>query len=348
MFKYSSSKNYLNLFCAALLLLAPQIYAQGKNPDYKSISTVDYIIDEQHIMSFSDSGNWVKGEILPLISQNEKIGVFAYVEVASVRPISNIKYEIRLRLVRQSRRYLIQQGDYVKRINLEEKNNDYVGTTDLLVRSSPSHEISSKYKPLVYQGFFIGETAQTLYKNEWLVNFYGNTYYGLTEELMVGSLIPYNIINGLNASAKYKVYDSDSTTLSTSLNYTDVRSDKESILNFNLYWDSLSSESMISHFYLSVALLRWKGDADVSIIKSLGSSSFQTGYEIVMTDWDRFLVGPSYNFDTKALGGYLSYVWIFDRFHAQLSLNTTNIVKLRAKDSNQEGYFGFFDLYWRF
>ena len=64
-----------------------------------------------------------------------------------------------------SLRFFIQQGDYIKRLNLKTENPDYIGTTDLIVKTSPT-EVSSKYKALVYQGVFIGETAQTLMKNE--------------------------------------------------------------------------------------------------------------------------------------------------------------------------------------
>jgi hypothetical protein len=353
MFKFTSQKISLALplflqlalqLALPLLVCFAFVRAEAKT-QYKSFATVDFVADDQNLIAVSDTSSWNIGEILPIISQNSKIGVFAYGELTNVKSIQGNKYQLKLKLLRQSRKYLIQQGDYVKRLNLEFENSDYVGTTDLLVKKSDL-AVSSKYRPFVYQGIFIGETAQSLYKDEVLINFLGNAFYGLTEDIMVGSYLPLNILTGLNGSAKFKFYDSESTTLSAGLNYSEIRNKSDATLNLNLYWDSVSSDTLISHIYLSLGLIKWEGAGDAAAIKTLGSSSFQTGYEVVMSNWDRFLIGPSYNFDTKALGGYLSYVWIYDRFHAQVSLNTTNIVSLKA--SLRDGYYMFFDLYWRF
>ncbi|MEK6627493.1 MAG: hypothetical protein AABY53_02615, partial [Bdellovibrionota bacterium] len=93
-------------------------------------------------------------------------------------------------------------------------------------------------------------------------------------------------------------------------------------------------------------LVNWTNSGDAAAIKYLTSSSFQTGYEIILDKWDRFLIGPSYNFDKKALGGYFSYIWVFDRMHTQLSLNATDVTHFRLDPT--DGYYGFFDIFWRF
>lgn len=343
MFKFSPQKACLGfLVLSAAFLWSSVTFAKTS---YRSFAAVEYIVDDQNIMATSDTSSWNIGEILPIISQNAKIGVFAYGELVSVKMIQAGRYQLKLKLLRQSRKYLIQQGDYIKRLNLDTINEDYVGTTDLIVKKS-SLDVSSKYRPFVYQGVFIGETAETLYEGEVLMNFLGNAYYGITEDVMVGSYLPLNIISGFNGSAKVRFYDSESATLAGGLAYSEIRNQNEATLNLNLYWDSVSSDTLISHVYLSLGLIKWEGAGDAAAIKTLGSSSFQTGYEIIMANWDRFLIGPSYNFDTKSLGGYLSYVWIWDRFHAQVSLNTTNVVSMKA--SLRDGYYMFFDLYWRF
>lgn len=350
MFKCSSKKTFL-IFTAILFQVCIVFSNDNLNSRdvYSGIAVIESIQDEQYLVATSSVSSWVTGEILPVISQNAKIGIFAYVELTQIRKIATQKYQLRLKLLRQSRRYLIQQGDYIKRLNLMTENPDYVGTTDLIVKKNEL-EVSSKYKALVYQGIFIGETAQSLLKDEILLNFLGNAYYGITDDIMVGSYLPLNILTGPNGSAKYRFYDSESTTIAGGLNYAEVKNvngDKnEATLNLNLFWDSVSSDTLISHVYLSLGLIKWEGSGDTTAIKTLGTSSFQTGYEIIMSNWDRFLIGPSYNFDKKTLGGYLSYIWIYDRFHAQISINTTNIVSLRV--SPEDGYYGFFDLYWRF
>jgi hypothetical protein len=339
MFKFPSQKIsliFLLLFCGGAALA---------KPSYKTTAIIEYVIDEQNLMATSDSGDWNVGEILPIMSQNSKIGVFAYGELISVKYIQLNRYNLKLKLLRQSRKYLIQQGDYIKRLNLGTENSDYVGTTDLLVKKSEM-PVSAKYKPLVYQGIFIGETAQMLYHEEFLINFLGNAYYGLHENVMIGSYLPLNFLTGANGSVKVRVYDSESTTLAAGLSYADVKEKGERTLNLNLYWDSISSDTLLSHVYLSLGLIKWEDSGDAKAIKTLGSSSFQTGYEVILSNWDRFLVGPSYNFDTKALGGYLAYVWIYDKFHAEASINTTNITSLKVNPG--DGYYGAFDLYWRF
>ncbi len=339
MFKFPSQKISLIFL---LLFAGGNAFSKAS---YKTTAIIEYVVDEQNLMATSDSGDWNVGEILPIMSQNSKIGVFAYAELASVKYIQPGRYNLKLRLLRQSRKYLIQQGDYIRRLNLGTDNSDYVGTTDLLVNKSEM-PVSAKYKPLVYQGIFIGETAQMLYKEELLINFLGNAYYGILENVMIGSYVPLNFLTGANGSVKVRAYDTEAATLSTGLSYADVKAKGERTLNLNLYWDSISSDTLLSHVYLSLGLIKWEDAGDAKAIKTLGSSSFQTGYEVIMSNWDRFLIGPSYNFDTKSLGGYLAYVWIYDKFHAEASINTTNIASLKINPA--DGYYGAFDLYWRF
>jgi len=329
--------------CMVFFLSLQSTPLRADNLNYNS-GIIQSILDDQTLKVTSDSKNWEIGEIIPIISQNSKIGTFAFAEVSSVKA-SDSKYDVRIKLLRQSRRYMIQNGDYIQRIDLSTLDNNYIGTTDLLIKKS-QHNISSRYRPLVYQGIFIGETAQVLYKNEFLINIVGNLHYGVTDWLSVSTFATFNVLGRPNASLKVKVYDSESTTLSTGLNFVRLTQENQATLNLNLYWDSISSESLISHIFLGLGLIQWDGAAEASAIKALGSSSFQTGYEIILSNWDRFLIGPSYNFEKKSLGGYLSYVWIYDRFHLQMAMNATDISKYRY--DTKDGYFLNFDIFWRF
>ncbi len=347
MFKLSSQKNTTNVVVIFslvfnFLFLALPVGAQFR-PSKGAL--VDAFIDEQFLMAYSESDDWDIGEVLPIISQNSRIGVFAFVEVQNVKTIRSNRHEIKLKLLRQSRRYMIQKGDIVRKLDITSENPDFLGSTELVIKKSEQN-ISSKYRPLFYQGLTIGETAQTLYKNEFLVNFLGNTYFGVTEWLSIGSVLPGNALGKPNFNFKARFYESETTTLSTGLSYVRVSAEDESVVNMNFFWDSTSSDSLISHTFLSLGLAKWEGAADAAAIKALGSSSFQTGYEVISTDWNRILIGPSYNFEKKALGGYLSYVWIYDRMHTQVSINATDIAQFRLDPTN--GYYGFIDFYWRF
>ncbi len=297
------------------------------------------------MMASSAQNDWRVGEMVTVISQNSRIGAMGFVEVVSVKEITENQYLIKLSLQRQSRQYLIQVGDFVRRLDLSSDNKDYLGTTDLLIRASEMN-ISSKYRPLVHQGLVIGDTAQTLYKKEILINYFGNIYYGLTSELTVGTLAPVNVLGQPNLNMRYKVYDGEATTLTTGLSFVRITKDDQASLNLNFYWDNTSSDSLISHTFLGLGLVRWDKAGDAAALKYLTSSSFQTGYEMILNNWDRFLIGPSYNFQNKALGGYLSYLFIRDRFHFQLSINATDITHIRLDPT--DGYYPFFDIYWRF
>jgi hypothetical protein len=330
-----------NLFCLIFLF---SIISYADYVPYKT-AAIDRFVDYQKLTAVSDRDDWNVGEILPIISQNSNLGVIGFVELNSVKPLGLGKFELRLKLLRQSRRYFIQSGDIVRRMDLSMHNEDYLGTTELIIHQSQLN-VSSRYRPLFYEGITIGETAQTLFEKEFLVTYLGNLSYGVKDWLTVGTFVPVNLIGSPNLNFKAKVYDSESTTLATGLSFVRLIKDDEATLNLNLYWDSISSDSLITHTFVSLGLVKWSGAADASAIKALGSSSFQTGYEVILNNWDRFLVGPNYNFEKKALGGYLSYVWIYDRMHFQLSANATDITHLRLSAS--DGYYGFFDLYWRF
>lgn len=337
--------------------------AQGSSPFadyYNHIGTIDFFIDEQYLIATSSNTGWNSGEILPVISQNSKLGVIGFVEVVSTRRIRLGKVELRLKMVRQSRRYLIQKGDFIKHLNLTSENDDYIGTTDLIIKHTKV-PISSKYRPLVYQGFFVGETAQSLYQGEILFNYLGNVHVGVFNNFSMGSFLPLNVLGAPNLSTKWRFFDSDSNTLSAGLSYADVEEKDETqrdevtgsvprvrkkTVNLNLYWDSTSSDALISHIFISLGIARLKENEQIAAIKTLGTTTFQSGYEVIMDNWDRLLVGPSYNFDKKILGGYLSYIWLWDRFHLQLSLEAADITSLKV--SPKDGYYGNFELFWRY
>lgn len=254
-------------------------------------------------------------------------------------------FEVRLSLKRQNRKYFIRAGDTVKRMDLSSFNSEYFSSTELLLKDGIKN-ISSRYRPLVHQGIIIGDTAQTLFEKEFLFNYFGNIYYGFNDWLTVGTLVPVNAFGRPNANLRAKIYESEATTLATGFSFVKLSQEDENSLNLNFYWDATSTDSLISHTFLSLGLVNWPNSGDASALKYLTSSSFQTGYEVILNKWDRFLIGPSFNFDKKALGGYLSYIWVFDRLHVQLSLNATDVTHLRLNPT--DGYYGFFDMFWRF
>ncbi len=301
--------------------------------------------DHQIIEVLSFSSTWTVGETIVVTSQKNDLGVIAFLEVKSIHNNQDGSFTLEAQLLRQSRNAFIQVGDNVEQLDLSSNNGKYSGTTDLLVKKS-SKDISSKYKPLFTQGISIGETAETLWDDEYLVNWYGYLAYGLNEKTSVSAIMPAYLLGAINGTVKYKFFESTSNIFAAGLNFARIPKENRSTLNFNFYWDSVSSESVLSHTYLSLALFSFVDAEDSIAVKSLGTSSFQTGYEFILKDWDRVLVGPSYNFAAKTIGGYMGYVFIWDTFHLSTTINATDITEFRLDP--ERGYYFLLDAYWRF
>ncbi|WP_413574913.1 hypothetical protein ACLVWU_11755 [Bdellovibrio sp. HCB290] len=315
------------------------------NADPNATARISQILDDKTLKATSTSKDWRIGETVSVQAQKKGVGVIGFLEIIGVSNNEDGSYEITAELLRQSRLHLLQVGDEISHIDLSSDNEKYKGTTDLLVKTR-GKDISSKYKALFTQGVSVGETAETLWQNEYLITWYGQVSYGLTDRLSVNTILLADVGGAPNAAAKYRVYQSDSNIFSLGTNVAYVPKDASTTLNFTIFWDSVSSESVISHTLFTVAAMSFASAEDITAVKSLGTTSFQTGYEFILDNWDRVLLGPSYNFETKALGGYLTYVKIWDRFHFSLSVNSTDVSSFKI--SPVDGYFFLFDAYWRF
>lgn len=311
----------------------------------ESRARIQTIVDNKTLKAISNSRDWFIGEIIAIESQTPSTGIIGFVEVTGVDNRQDGTYEITCQLLRQSRQHFIQIGDLIMHLDLSSNNERYKGSTDLIV-TQEAKSISSKYKPLFTQGVAVGDTAQTLWKDEFLVTWYGQLHYGLKEWLTVSTLVPANFLGAANAGVKAQMYESYSNVFAAGLNYAKIPNQTGSTLNLNLHWDSISSESVVSHTLLTIALFTFEDAQDTTAIKSLGTSSLQTGYEFILDNWDRVLLGPSYNFEKKTVGGYLTYLKIWDHFHLSFSLNATDVATL--KFSPVDGYYLLFDAYWRF
>lgn len=306
---------------------------------------IENFVDNKTFKARGNSDSFLVGEVVAVESKTPGMGVVAFVQISTVDKQPDDSYVMTCTLLRQSRTNLIQVGDKIFRLDLSSDNGNYKGTTDLIIRKR-NPEVSAKYKPLFTQGTSAGETAETLWQHEYLVTWYGLVAYGVFDWMTLETIVPADVLKAPNLTAKFRVYSSDSNVLSTGFTLTKIPNEPQTTLNANLFWDSISTEKVIQHTYLTIALFSFQQAQDATAVKSLGSSSLQTGYEYILDDWDRLLIGPNFNFQAKAVGGYISYVKIWDKFHFGLSLNSTNVTSLKASPNN--GYFLLFDAYWRF
>lgn len=314
--------------------------------DYVTEQTgkVSHFVDHRSVAVISSQRTWSVGDILGVQSQYPEVGVIAFLEVQSIKK-ANQEVVLVCRLLRSTRTNFVQVGDLAFRVDLNQVNPKYKGSTELLVKRT-SETISSRYHYLVTQGVSIGETAQTLQEGEVLATWYSQMNYGLSDGLMLGTVLLGNLVGAPNLSAKWRFYSSESNIFSVALNAAKLPTEPKTNVNATFYWDSISSDSVISHTYLSLALLSFEEAEDKTAIKAFGTSSIQTGYEFIQDDWNRILVGPVYNFEKKSVGGYLGYMKIWDRFHFLVAMNSTNIAEFRPSTTN--GYYFFFDAFWRF
>ncbi|MCK6599332.1 MAG: hypothetical protein L6Q37_13285 [Bdellovibrionaceae bacterium] len=295
---------------------------------FRSITWSKKLIPNTHFI-ITDSSQQIVG-LAQLKSQNQ---------------IENGKFENIFFLLKVIDNQIIQIGDELSEMNLSSFNENYKGTTELLVRK-PTNNVSSRFKPIFTQGVVAGDTAETLEKDEFIITYLGQVYYGFFPNLTLGTAAPLNAAGGLNFVSKIKFFSSENNTLASGISFTRMPQTSQSNLNLTFLWDSYSNSTMITHNYLSLAVLSYDKAAETTAIKSFASSSIQSGYEFILSNWDRVLLGPNYNFEKKSIGGYLSYVKIWDRLHAYFSLNTIDIRKTQW--SYTEGYYFFLDVYWRF
>lgn len=323
----------------------PASLEEAKAIKWEATGRIDNLIDNKTLRAISHFSDWYIGEVIAVQSQTPGVGIVGFVEVTGIEVKSDGTYVVTCDLLRQSRLNFIQIGDQIMHLDLSSTNEKYKGTTDLLIKEQGKN-ISSKYKPLYTLGVAAGETAETLWESEYLVTWYGQVNYGVRKWLTVSSVVPADLLGAPNASVKFQLYESYSNVFAAGLNFTKIPNETNSTLNLNIHWDSFSSESVVSHTFLSIALFSFEEAEDTTAIKSLGTSSLQTGNEFILDNWDRILVGPSYNFEKKAIGGFLTYLKIYDKFHLSFSMNSTNITSLKL--SPVDGYYFLFDAYWRF
>lgn len=329
------------------LFIAPRLYAEdggGFANDWAHgyIQSIDTSTELTVLSAYSE---FHVGEMLIVQSRDSGQKIIGFIKIESITSTGDGQFILKTRLVRHSKFSMIQVGDTAYRMDVSTFHREYRGTTEL-VMGNEDPQSSASYKSLVFMGLSSGETAQTLRKNEVLVNILGYLDFGFTSRFTIGSLLPADILSTPNLHGKYKFYESDSNIFSFGMNFFQSPEGSQGVINASLYWDSISSESVITHSNLSLALATFDKAKNLTALKGAGTSSLQTGYEFVMDDWNRVLVGPSFNFESKSVGGYVSYVWIWDHFHALAGLSTTDISKLVY--NVRDGYYFNADMYWRF
>jgi hypothetical protein len=78
---------------------------------------------------------------------------------------------------------------------------------------------------------------------------------------------------------------------------------------------------------------------------AIGSSELRTGYSYLFDNWNRFLAGPSYNFDLQTIGAYVGYMIVYEHLHVVVGVSTPDVF---SRKLGVNAYFPFGLAFWRF
>lgn len=293
-----------------------------------------YIRDEKHMGVYCTMSSWKPEDLVVMRNNRGEISSLLQVESESLLKLLSIR----------SDRFLLP-GDEFTKLDLTTDESDLKGTSYLWKAEKLPADTKIIYRPLFTQGATIGDTAQTLWKNEYYFTTFGTIGYGAHEYVTVTSNLTALALGSPNGKIKGRFYKNENQTWSMSVSMAQENNSSEKLFNVDLMWDSILSENIVAHSLISAAVISFDSAKEVAALKSYGSSSIQTGYEYIFSDWSRFLMGPSYNIDQKALGGYIGYVKIIHNLHLQASLTTNNVREFKM--SAKEGYLLILEAYWR-
>lgn len=294
--------------------------------------TITKIISSEEV-EINSNEQLVESDIYPVY--NKKIVGFIFV----TKVLDN--HNARARIVSHSQNAQIIVGDKAKKINYKRKSSDFLGRTDLQLSKK---EFSSRYKPLVFQDPILGQTAQTLDENEHLIDMYSYYMYGITRSISFYTLF-LGQLKAANGGLKYNFYNDEGFVLSAALASAYIYKSRSSFQTVSLYFDSFSNGKFISHTLIDANFFNDNDKGGNEITKSLVQSRIQSGTEYIFDNWDRLIFGPQYNFDSRAVGGFFGYIFIWDHFHLAINVQTKNILKLRLR---ADAYIPTADAYWRF
>lgn len=288
-----------------------------------------------------DGSALVIGQRLLLRSQVDS-SVVGYAIIQQVRPLDGKNFLYVADVLLHERHALIAPGDIVQMVRLDQAVSDFPGRGDLLITGS--RRISSRYKRLAYFGSTLGD-GHPLDRGEKLVDITTLVQYGVTSRVTVGINTLGYALKVPNASAKVLLLDGSSFAFTTG--YTGLYSVKDSVWTHQArgLLSTVVNTKTISHTIISVARTSQK-TSDQSFSKAVLRTELQTAVEYIMDSWDRVIFGPTYNIDLRTLGGFVSYVWIWNQFHFTLGLQTQDV--LSPKLDPVKAYTFNVGAYWRF
>lgn len=333
-----------SIITAALLLSATS--GSFAFADAMSIADahISAVLSETELQAQGTGTCPVRGERYRVEGRETK-AILGYTEVLRSNCATLDTWQATLGFIAHEGQGLIRPGDRL--LILEKGAEAFPGRTDLLM-SGPGRK--GRHKPLTYLGI-TGETAETLDKHEVLLDIASRVFYGVSDDVTLSTVLVAAVAYP-NVGLKYRVWSRPWSTLSlgTSLVGTGYAAEEGLHLysaGLSFYYDVKSNTKSISHTVITLASppdLYRQVTRPGDVLASL-TSSIRTGSQHIFDNWDRLLYGPQYMFETRTVGGYIAYVFVWDHLNVSLNLNVYDVTKLKF---GVDGYVPHVFAFWRF
>lgn len=323
----------MRLIYCFLLVFAQAAWGYNKIDNFIERRRVVVTLDQDH--------EFVKGERVIILTQ-EKQELVALGSVGDIL-ISDFPHRAVIQVDEILGPNQLMLGDAVEKLSPKNLERYHVpGYLSLVLGAR--EDVPAKYKELAYLGVFNAD-GHTLANGEWLVSL-TSLQYGLSDAFTVKAQHSLYLDGYANIGMKARLMRNrfGHLTINSLLGRQINRDDWASTTGLILTMPS--SEKFQSHLIVNANIEDIDEDkAEVKKLNIFPDSDVRTLYEYITDDWDRFIFGPSFNFDDRTVGGTIGHIWIWDTFHLNLGLGTKDVSELEFKSG---GYYVLFDFFWRF
>lgn len=240
---------------------------------------------------------------------------------------------------------VITPDDRLRLTDFSRKVAKFPGQANFLFNGRRTY--SSRYKHLAWFGSFVGEGLPLDYQ-EFMIDAFGHVGYGIAPRLTLQSWVLLGALGSPNLSLRALLVDENWLKLTGGFQELyDVWSGQlSSQFRFLLLFPGGSKFNSYTVLSLSwTNQITTPAQPTLRTDRIIVSTNLQSIYEYIFDNWDRIQAGPVYDLKKQALGGFMQYLFVWDRFHLILGLRTGNFLDFRIDFA--DGYLPYFSVYWR-
>ena len=275
------------------------------------------------------------------IFSHDSHDVLGYAEVSKVDPNSDF-FEALVETHHQSG--MIRSGNYLVKLNLSNVKNSIPARIELL--SYSKKKVASKYRHMVYTGFFLGQTAQPLLRKEYII---GPSFFafGYRDYLQLHTNVLNTFFGTPNIGYKFLFGRSSDYALSFSQEFNYYPDAKRTYHEFSIHLDTYSNSKFLSYSKLKFSTKR---PETRTLTNNEGytsdlSTELQLAYGYMTDNWNRIIFGPKVDFEKKVVGGSVGYYYIDKEFNMLLGASANDFSEAKL---GKDGYILNLDFWWRF